>query len=71
MGESETGLRFKKGDYVRWKVYRHLCGIIEADLAPQGNERLPSWGKSDISYLIKLSNGVVFRAAPAEIELVC
>ncbi len=67
----EKNLRFKKGDHVRWKVYRNLCGVIEEDMQPQGNERLPSWEKSDISYLIKLSNGVVFKAAPAEIEPIC
>lgn len=68
VAELGKGLTFKKGDRVRWKVYRNLCGIIEEDVQPRGNERLPSWEKSDISYLIKLSNGVVFKAAPAEIE---
>jgi hypothetical protein len=68
MGELGNRFTFKKGDHVRWKVYRNLRGIIKEDVQSRGNERLPSWEKSDISYLVKLSNGAVFKAAPAEIE---
>jgi hypothetical protein len=72
LGAEECGdeVPFKRGDCVRWKIYRSLQGIIEDGWLIYQQERMNSAGKPTVTYIIKLTNGATFKAVPSEIELV-
>ena len=69
-GEWDDGLPFKRGDCVRWKIYRSLQGVIEDGWLIHKDERLNLTGKPTVNYIIKLANGATFKAVPSEVELV-
>lgn|SRR3990172_2785156 len=69
-GECSEELPFKRGDRVRWKTYRFLRGIIEDGWVIYKEDPLNFAGNTTVNFLIRLSNGAIFTAAPSEIELV-
>ena len=69
MGANTEGLPFKKGDRVRWKNYPVLQGTIEDGWLMRKEEGITLTEKPSITYLIKLHDGVTFKAVPSEIEL--
>ena len=69
VGGCGEGLAFKKGDRVRWRNYPGLQGTIEDGWLIRKEAGTSLTGTPTITYLIRVKDGVTFKAVPSEIEL--